>query len=110
MTVAAGRRWYRLPSGILHGEKPRWQCDMCGRTFFEYERAAYIDHCVKGHSHEEVRAKSPRVQAPGLFDPDAGDAEWAKWVRDHQASDPHGWKRWLRTDDGKHSSGLGDGA
>lgn len=109
--MTATKTWHRLPSGILHGEKPRWQCDLCGAAFFADQRSAYERHCTDPavHSHEEVRALSPRVQNPTFFDPDAGDAEWAKWIRDHAASDPGGWDRWGKTDDGKHSSGIGDG-
>ena len=102
------KRWHRLPSGILHGERPRWRCCVCGAVFFSDQGREYVNH-VTAHPEEETRVRSPRVQAPGLFDPDAGDADWAQWVRHHQATDPHGWKRWLKTDDGKHSSGVGDG-
>lgn len=103
------KRWHRLPSGILHGERPKWQCSLCPAVFFEGQQAAYISHVI-GHPEEETRALSPRVQNPSLYDPDAGDAEWAKWIRDHAASDPHGWERWMRTDDGKSGGGIGDGS
>lgn len=93
-------------SAILHQEKPRYACTLCE---FVAWRASDLEKHVMAHPMEDVLEHSPRHHAPGIFHPDAGDAEWSKWIRDHQASDPHGWERWMRTDDGKSGGGVGDG-
>lgn len=95
-------------SHTIHEKAPKFACTLCEAVFTEDERRQYQRH-VMSHPMEDVVAHSPRHQAPGLFGPEAGDAEWAKWIRDHNASDPDGWERWMKTDAGKHSSGLGDG-
>lgn len=105
------KQWHRLPSGILHKERPKWQCSLCPAVFFEGQQEAYIAHVVN-HPEEETRALSPRVKNPVLFDPHdpSGDVEWQRWIDHHHAVDPHGWRRWMKTDQGKSGGGLGDGS
>lgn len=94
--------FYIQPTHSIFGEKPRYRCALCGTPFFTGQRSTFERHCL-GHSHEEIRSHSPRVQAPGLFDPEypGSDVEWGRWVRDHSESDPHGWRRWMLTGDDK---------
>lgn len=89
-------------------ETPTLFCTICPKEFYRDEYAAYERHVIS-HPLEDLVPHSPAMQAPALFSDAGGDEEWAKWVRDHRESDPHGWARWGRTDDGKHSSGIGDG-
>jgi hypothetical protein len=96
------------PSHQIHNRKPTRFCTLCGAAFFETEMRAYLKHCA-GHSLEDVRAQSPTYQAPGIFSKDAGDREWGEYIDRKMAEDPHGWAKWLKTSDGKHSSGIGDG-
>jgi hypothetical protein len=75
-------------------------CALCGHPFYEGERAAYERHCLKDHSHEEVRSHSLVVQAPGLFDnthPDYNDVAWAEWIAKNHAERPEQWRRWMKT-------------
>lgn len=99
------------PSHVIHDKKPKFLCTLCDAEFYEDERHVYERHVLKAHSHEEVRARSPRVTAPGLFDPyhESGDVEWQEWIDRHAAAgaDP---MRYMRTDAGKSTSGTGDGA
>lgn len=90
---------YLPPGHVIHDRPVKYECALCGHPFYEGERAAFERHVLKDHSHEEVRSHSPRVQAPGLFDPfyEGSDVDWGKWVEDHKASDPHGWQRWMKT-------------
>lgn len=100
------------PSHAIHNTEPAAWCTLCGKPFYPNDmgpRGAYERHVVSGHSEEEILVHSPQHQAPGLFGTAGGDEDWTKWVEDHRKSDPHGWARWGRTDDGKHSSGIGDG-
>lgn len=96
------------PSAQIHRKTPVYLCTLCEWVGFEGEHRQYQAH-VLSHTEEEVRAVSLHAQAPGLFGADAGDADWARWIRDKTESDPHGWVKWMKTDEGKHSSGLGDG-
>lgn len=97
-----------LPHGyVIHDRPPRYLCTLCDAQFTEDERHQYERH-VLGHPMEDVVEHSPRHHAPGIFHPDAGDAEWSKWIRDHAAAgaDP---MKYMRTDDGKRGGGTGDG-
>lgn len=96
------------PSHVIHGTSPSFACTLCEKVFWSHERAAFERH-VLSHPVEDMVPHSPQMQAPALFGEEGGDQDWAKWVREHAESDPDGWERWGRTDDGKHSSGLGDG-
>jgi hypothetical protein len=97
------------PSHQIHNEPPAYACTLCEKVFAKGQRREFEHHVIQGHPVEDLHPHSPRMQAPGIFDPDAGDAEWAKWIRDHQASDPNGWRRWMLTDAGKSGGGTGDG-
>lgn len=88
---------YLPPSHVIHGRDPKYSCALCGAVFYEGERNAYERHVLKDHSHEEVRSHSYAVQAPGLFSPDAGDAEWGRWIAKNNAERPEDWKRWMKT-------------
>jgi hypothetical protein len=99
-------------SHTIHNTTPKFLCCLCDAAwYFEEDRFEYERHCLKAHSHEEVRATSPRVQAPGIFDPrwEGGDVEWQDWI-DRNAAAGNDPMRYMRTDDGKHTSGTGDGA
>jgi hypothetical protein len=89
-------------------EVTAFQCTLCPAEFYEDERHQYERH-VLNHPTEDLVPHSPRLQAPALFGDAGGDRDWNEWVNRHRESDPHGWERWGRTDDGKSSSGLGDG-
>jgi hypothetical protein len=92
-------------SAILHQEKPRYACTLCE---FVAWRASDLEKHVLAHPMEDVLEHSPRHHAPGIFHPDAGDAEWSKWIRDHAAAgaDP---MVYMKTSDGKSGGGIGDG-
>lgn len=92
----------------IHGRGPQYACTLCEATFTVDEKPQYERHVV-GHSQEELAKHSPALQAPGIFGTAGGDEEWGKWVDEHRVSDPHGWERWAKTDDGKSGGGLGDG-
>lgn len=96
-------------SHVIHQKPPKYACTLCPKVFTEDERFQFEHHVIREHPVEDLHKHSPRMQAPGIFDPDAGDAEWAKWIREHQASDPDGWRRWMLTGDGKSGGGIGDG-
>lgn len=98
------------PSHVIHQKPPKFACTLCPAVFTEDERHQFERHCLS-HTQEELAAHSPRHQAPGLFDPEyeGSDVDWGRWVREHAESDPHGWDRWGKTDEGKSTSGLGDG-
>lgn len=97
-----------LPHGyVIHDRPPAYLCCLCDAQFTADEKFQYERH-VLNHPMEDVLEHSPRHQAPGIFDPRAGDAEWSDWIARNAAAgnDP---MRYMRTDDGKHSSGIGDG-
>lgn len=95
-------------SHVIHEKPPKYACTLCEAVFSEDERFQYERHCL-AHPMEDVLEHSPRHWAPGIFHPDAGDAEWSAWIRDHQASNPEGWRDWMKTSDGKSGGGVGDG-
>ena len=99
------------PSHTIHNRKPIFACTLCDAAWYEPEdRHEYERHVVSGHSHEDVREHSLQAQAPGIFDPhwEGGDVEWQEWI-DRNAAAGNDPMRYMRTDDGKHSSGTGDG-
>lgn len=96
-------------SHVIHEKTAKYACTLCDAVFFEDESRQYQAHVLR-HPMEDVLEHSPRHHAPGIFHPDAGDAEWSKWIRDHQASNPEGWRDWMKTSDGKRGGGTGDGA
>lgn len=89
------------PPHVLLGLEPSYLCALCGKPFFQGEQAAYERHVLDQTAHplEEVREHSLTYSAPGLYDPnyEGRDQDWAKWIRDHKVSDPHGWDRWGKT-------------
>lgn len=97
------------PSHAIHNTPPKFGCTICPAVFYEDERHVFERHCLS-HSQEEILAKSPRHQAPGLFDPEyeGSDVEWGRWIEKNAAAgnDP---MRYMKTGAGKHSSGMGDG-
>lgn len=97
------------PSHVIHGKPPKFACCLCEAVFTEDERFQFERH-VLGHPIEDVQAHSPAHRAPGLFDPywEGGDVEWQRWI-DKNAAAGNDPARYMRTDDGKNSSGLGDG-
>lgn len=94
----------------IHQKPPQYACTLCEAVFTEDERHQYERH-VLSHPLEEVQAQTLSHQAPGIFGDKGSDLEWAKWVEDHRRTDPQGLQahKWLKTDAGKHSSGIGDG-
>lgn len=98
------------PSHAIHNKPPKYLCCLCDASFTEDERFQYERHCLKAHDHAEVRSKSPRDWAPGIFDPyhESGDVEWQRWIDRHAAAgaDP---MRYMKTSDGKSGGGTGDG-
>lgn len=91
-------------------EQPVYFCTLCDSSFYVDEKHAYERH-VLSHPLEEVQAHTLTHQAPGIFGDKGGDEEWGAWVDKHRAIDPEGRDahKWMRTDAGKHSSGIGDG-
>jgi len=108
--MEAIERLWLPPSHKIHNTAPKYACTLCDAVFFEDERLQYERHVVSGHSHEELREHSLQAQAPGIFDPkwEGGDVEWGEWIARNAAAgnDP---MRYMRTGDGKNSSGTGDG-
>lgn len=96
-------------SHVIHDEAPKFLCVLCDAMFTADERHQFERH-VLAHPMEDVLAHSPKHNAPGLYDPywEGGDVEWQEWIDRNKAAgnDP---ARYMRTDDGKHSSGMGDG-
>lgn len=91
------------PSHTVHNRPPKWRCCLCGHPFFEGEERAYRRHVTdsKVHDDAEIAARSPRHQAPGLFDnrhPDYNDIAWADWIEKNARERPEQWKRWMKTD------------
>lgn len=87
----------------IHDKPPAFACCLCPAVFTEDEGRQYQDHCIRGHSIEDLREVSLQAQAPGLFDPNheaSGDVEWGQWIARHAAAgaDP---AKYMRTDDGK---------
>lgn len=80
---------------------PKFACTLCDATFTADERHQFERH-VLGHPPEDLEPHSPRMQAPGIFDPyhESGDVEWQRWIdRNHaEKRDP---MKYMRTDDGK---------
>lgn len=99
------------PSHAIHDRKPVFMCTMCDAAWFtsdERARVEYAHHCATAH-RDDVREHSLAIQAPGLFDRHAsGDVEWSEWI-DRNARAGNDPMRYMKTDDGKHSSGIGDG-
>jgi hypothetical protein len=97
-------------STLTHEESPEFACTLCEAVFTRDERHQFERH-VLNHPIEDVQARSPKHMAPGIFDDDDpryNDVEWTQWIRKNAAAgnDP---MVYMRTDDGKHSSGIGDG-
>lgn len=97
------------PSHVIHNTVPQFACTLCEQVFWTHERTQFERH-VMSHSHEELREHSLQAQAPGIFDPhwEGGDVEWQEWI-DRNAAAGNDPAVYMRTDDGKHSSGTGDG-
>lgn len=91
--------FYLPPSHVIHGREPKYKCALCGKPFFEGEQSAFERHCLKDHSHEEVRSHSDMVRAPGLFDPnyEGSDVEWGKWIERNNRERPEEWRKWMKT-------------
>ena len=94
-----GSKLWLPPSHVIHNREPKYECGLCGKPFYEGEQAAYERHCLKDHDLAELQQHSLKAQAPGLFDDEweGADAEWGRWIREHRESDPHGWRRWMKT-------------
>jgi hypothetical protein len=85
------------PSHVIHNKPPKYACTLCDAVFTEDERFQFEHHVLRGHDHAELREHSYAVQAPGLFSPDAGDAEWGRWIAKNNAERPEDWRRWMKT-------------
>lgn len=99
------------PSHAIHNREPVFLCCLCEAAWYEPEdRFEYERHVMRAHSHEEVRDLSPRTHAPGIFDPhhESGDVEWQRWI-DRNAAAGNDPMRYMKTSDGKSTSGTGDG-
>lgn len=90
------------PSHKIHGQPAKFACTICPMVFYEGERHQFERHVLR-HTPEEIRPHSPRMQAPGIFDPyhESGDVEWQKYIDRKNAEDPDGWMDWMKTGEGK---------
>lgn len=68
-----------------NAREPRYRCLCCDDAiFYEGEETAYERHVVacSNRHDEELRGRSLRVKAPGIFDPfQSGDVELERWIR-----------------------------
>jgi hypothetical protein len=89
-------------SHVIHQKPPKYACTLCPAVFTEDERFQFERHVIRGHSVEDLREVSLQAKAPGLFDPnhESGDVEWGRYIDRKHKEDPHGWAKWMRTDDG----------
>lgn len=77
-------------------EAPAYRCLVCKAGFVRGQERAYEQHVVRcaDRNEEELRERSFREKAPGLFDPfRSGDVELGSWIRAHSAAIVHGRKR-----------------
>jgi hypothetical protein len=84
---------------ILGTDKPpRFACTLCEKTFTEDERHQFERH-VLSHPPEDIRPHSPRMRAPGLYDPhhESGDVEWQRWIDENNEVRPAEWRKWMKT-------------
>lgn len=85
----------------IHDEAPKFACTICEKVFTRDERHQFERH-VLSHTPDELKPHSPRLQAPGIFDPyhESGDVEWQRWIDENAAAgnDP---MKYMRTSDGK---------
>lgn len=108
------------PSSTIHKTPGRFLCEVCAKRLPPEDReAALFQTAADLWRHLEgtpgrtgcaernrgtVKAMSPALSAPGLFDENyhGSDLAWKKWIDDHQASEPENWMEWMKTDEGKN--------
>jgi hypothetical protein len=80
-----------LPGNVAGLREVRFHCNVCGADFYEDEERQWVRHvgqCVNRHE-VEIHEASPRTKAPGFLDPEYGDREYERWVREN----PQKWAR-----------------
>lgn len=111
------KNFYIAGSSTIHKTPGRFICEICAKRLPPEDRegalfqtAAELWRHVEGtpgrpgcadRSPEIVKSMSPALQAPGLFDENyhGSDLEWKAWIDRHREADPHGWERWMKTDE-----------
>lgn len=72
-----------IPGSVTSVDPPKFACAVCKAKFKAHEGALFERHVVRcADQHEaELRERSLRVRAPGLFGDEAFDPEYERWVR-----------------------------
>ena len=81
----------------------------CGKRYYDYEQTAFANH-VASHSLDEHRQLSFKTRMPAFFDnyhPDFNDVDWQRWIDRKSVERPEQWRKWMKTSEGKSTSGLG---
>jgi hypothetical protein len=79
-------------------QRRKFLCTICPAEFGEDERHQFERH-VLSHPPEDIQPHSPRMRAPGLYDPhhESGDVEWQRWIDENNEVRPAEWRKWMKT-------------